>query len=217
MWLVFCLFLAQSTVTRLPEMSKEEAIAIAKETLSQERDVDEGRIQVRRADAVRWPDTRLGCPQEGETFTEIITPGYRVLLQAEGALYRVHVGGGSAVVCGGGLQTWETMKPGEVIHAEVKEEPSIPTPSNPALQQMVTQAKTDLAERLDINRGQIDLLELKEVVWPDTSLGCPRPGMAYPQVTRDGHLIRLRAGKRTYEYHSGQSRAPFLCEHPAKR
>ncbi len=217
MWLVVCLFLAQSTVAQLPEMSKEEAIEIAKETLSQERDVVEDRIQVRRADAVRWPDTRLGCPQEGETFTEVATPGYRVLLQAQGALYRVHIGGGNAVVCGGGLQALEVMKPGEVINAAVEEEPSMLTPSNPVLQQLVTQAKTDLAERLEIDQDRIDLLGLKEVVWPDTSLGCPRPGMDYPQVTREGHLIRLRAGKRIYEYHSGQGRAPFHCDQPAKR
>jgi hypothetical protein len=31
----------------------------------------------------------------------------------------------------------------------------------------------------------------------------------------DGALMRLRSGGKVYEYHSGGTRAPFLCEHPA--
>ena len=90
--------------------------------------------------------------------------------------------------------------------------PTIPTPSNPALQKMVTQAKEDLAQRLAIKVEQIELVEARAVVWPDGSLGCPRPGMVYIQVQQDGMLIRLRVGKSVYNYHSGGTRPPFLCE-----
>ena len=51
--------------------------------------------------------------------------------------------------------------------------------------------------------------------WPDASLGCPRPGKVYPQVVKEGFLIRLRLEKRVYRYHGGQGGAPFLCESPA--
>jgi len=91
----------------------------------------------------------------------------------------------------------------------------IPTPSNQSLQKLVTQAKEDLAKRLNIATDQIDLIELQSVVWPDGSLGCPQPGMGYIQVQVDGLLIRLRVGGRIYEYHSGGNRGPFLCEQPA--
>ena len=200
-----------------PQMTKDKAIEAAKTALKEESDIGDGFLVVRRANAVDWPDAGLGCPEKGKSYAQVVTPGYRVLLQVEGALYRVHVGGGNAVVCGDVLKEVGTMKPGEVINAAAEEEPSIPTPSSPALQSLVAQAKDDLAERLEVDKDPIDLLELKEVVWPDTSLGCPRPGMVYPQVTREGHLIRLRVGKRTYEYHCGQGGAPFLCERPAKR
>ncbi len=87
-----------------------------------------------------------------------------------------------------------------------------PTPLDPYLQRLALQAKEDLASRTGIAVDQIAVLEVQPVTWPDGSLGCPQPGMAYIQVTVDGLLIRLRAGDRTYEYHSGGSRAPFLCE-----
>jgi hypothetical protein len=77
-------------------------------------------------------------------------------------------------------------------------------------------ARKDLAERLTVDPETIDLLEVSEVVWPDASLGCPQPGKVYPQVTKEGHLIRLRAGKHIYSYHSGQGGASFFCESPAR-
>jgi hypothetical protein len=76
----------------------------------------------------------------------------------------------------------------------------------------VIQAKGDLAERLNIPVKEIDLFSFEEVVWPDASLGCPQPGMAYIQVPKDGALIRLSAKGQMYDYHSGGNRGVFLCE-----
>jgi hypothetical protein len=90
--------------------------------------------------------------------------------------------------------------------------PTIPTSSDLARQDLVVQAKGDLAQRLSVDVDQIDLIEARAVVWPDSSMGCPQPGVAYTQVRRDGLLIRLRVGKRIYNYHSGGNRSPFLCE-----
>jgi hypothetical protein len=87
-----------------------------------------------------------------------------------------------------------------------------PTPFDPSLQRYVLQAEEDLARRTGIAIDQMTVLEVQPVTWPDGSLGCPQPGMAYTQVTVDGLLIRLHAGGRGYEYHSGGPRAPFLCE-----
>ena len=90
--------------------------------------------------------------------------------------------------------------------------PSIPTPADAGLQSLIEKAKADLAKRLAISVDQIVLLEATSVVWPDASLGCPQPGMAYIQVPEDGLLIRLQVGDQIYPYHSGGFRDPFLCE-----
>lgn len=78
--------------------------------------------------------------------------------------------------------------------------------------EQVGQAKDDLARRLSIEVNRIELVEVQQVVWSDSSLGCPQPGMAYVQVQRDGLLIRLRVGEIVYNYHSGGGRTPFLCD-----
>ena len=92
--------------------------------------------------------------------------------------------------------------------------PGKPTSSKPYgsdIENLVIQAKEDLARRLSIPIDEIEALEAKSVVWPDASLGCPRPGMRYKQVPVDGALIRLQADGQVYEYHSGGGRGLFLC------
>lgn len=84
-------------------------------------------------------------------------------------------------------------------------------PANHPLEPLVAQAVADLARRLSIDPARIERLEAVAVTWPDGSLGCPREGMVYPQVQRDGVRIRLRANGTEYRYHGGDGRVPFLC------
>lgn len=84
-------------------------------------------------------------------------------------------------------------------------------PASGPLDSLVAQAVADLARRLSIEPSRIERLEAVAVTWPDGSLGCPREGMLYPQVLREGARIRLRANGTEYRYHSGQGRPPFLC------
>jgi hypothetical protein len=72
----------------------------------------------------------------------------------------------------------------------------------------------DLAGRLGVDPGEVRVVSVEEVTWPDGSLGCPQPGMMYPQVLTDGTRIALEAGGKRYEYHAGGPRGPFLCEDP---
>ena len=90
--------------------------------------------------------------------------------------------------------------------------PSQPASADPGLQALIEAAKVDLAQRLNILATQIDFVEAKSVVWPDSSLGCPQPGMRYKQVQEDGALIILQVQGVVYEYHIGGTRGLFLCE-----
>jgi hypothetical protein len=87
-------------------------------------------------------------------------------------------------------------------------------PFDSELEPSVQQARDDLAQRRGLAPDAIEVVEVRSVVWPDGGLGCPVPGMEYPQVQVEGLLIRLRAAGQTFDYHSGANRPPRLCEQP---
>ncbi len=204
MWLALALSVFQ--------MTKDEAGKLAMGALARHLGVGADRVQMRRATPVDWPDSSLGCPKDGESYAQVLTSGYLVTAQAEGQVYSVHVGDGRAIVCGTALRAVE----GAVSKESFEPESPIALPESEKLRELVIQARKDLAGRLSASEESIELLGIEEVVWPDASLGCPRPGKVYPQVMKDGFLIRLRLQKRVYRYHGSQGGAPFLCESPAR-
>jgi len=97
-------------------------------------------------------------------------------------------------------------------------ESEAPTPSNesddmPELETHpnVFKAKDNLATLNNISFDQIEVVLVRSMTWPDSSLGCPQPDMAYTQVQKEGMLIQLRADGFVYNYHSGENSDPFLC------
>jgi len=76
---------------------------------------------------------------------------------------------------------------------------------------VVQLAKEDLARRLDVSVSEISVISVEAVDWPDTSLGCPQPGMAYAQVITPGYLIVLGAAAQNYEYHTDEHSFVALC------
>ena len=81
-------------------------------------------------------------------------------------------------------------------------------------EKVVQRALAQLASLTQAPREAIAVVEVRERVWPDSSLGCPKPGMAYIQIPHDGHSILLEAGGRLYRFHSGPEGEPFLCDDP---
>lgn len=76
----------------------------------------------------------------------------------------------------------------------------------PEYSPVVDLAKKDLSERLKIPVEEIQLVKQEAVEWPDTSLGYPEKGMVYAQVITPGFKIILKAGDKSYEYHSDYKR-----------
>ena len=93
------------------------------------------------------------------------------------------------------------------------EEPAA-TVTAPSEESPSGQAVLDLAARLDVPVGDIEVVREKAVTWRDGSLGCPKEGMMYTQALVEGTSIVLRVGDVEYHYHSGRGRDPFYCENP---
>jgi len=81
-----------------------------------------------------------------------------------------------------------------------------------AAEPLVELSRADLACRLGIDGAKIEVLSAEEVQWPDASLGCPQPGMAYAQVQTPGFKIMLQARGQTYTYHTDEGRTAVLCQ-----
>lgn len=47
-------------------------------------------ITLVQQEATNWPDSSLGCPEEGMMYAQVITPGYRFIFTAGGRTYEVH-------------------------------------------------------------------------------------------------------------------------------
>jgi hypothetical protein len=61
-------------------------------------DVSEDAITVVSVERVDWPDACLGVSQPDVACAEVITTGYRIILEANGQKYEYHTDGGSRVL-----------------------------------------------------------------------------------------------------------------------
>jgi hypothetical protein len=73
-----------------PAETTTPAAAAAQAALAAELGVPESQITIVSAEPVEWPDACLGAATEGEMCAQVITPGYRILLEANGKQYEVH-------------------------------------------------------------------------------------------------------------------------------
>jgi hypothetical protein len=78
-------------------------------------------------------------------------------------------------------------------------------------------ARADLAKRLQVPLERVVVIAQREKTWPDSSLGCPIPGMRYTQALVDGSQLILQVDKKHYHYHAGGARSYFFCATPADK
>ena len=94
------------------------------------------------------------------------------------------------------------------------------TPISPAdlpanMQDIVNQAISALTEKLGISSDTIQVISAESVVWSDSSLGCPQPGMNYLMVLTDGYRIVLAVDGQPYYYHANQRGYGMFCDNPS--
>ena len=87
--------------------------------------------------------------------------------------------------------------------------------NTPQLQAMVQLAISEAARRTKSDASTLTVVMAEAVTWPDGSLGCPQPGMAYSQALVPGYRMRIAVGNETLEYHGSARGQPFFC--PASR
>lgn len=90
---------SQSNETVSPDPTLVKLIADARADLAGRVSAASGTISVKSAEPVEWSDTALGCPKPGIVYAQVITPGYRIVLEANGTEYDYHTDNARVELC----------------------------------------------------------------------------------------------------------------------
>jgi hypothetical protein len=73
-------------------------ITKATEDLAQRLSISTNQISLVEATEVTWPDSSLGCFQKGISSTQVLTPGYLIVLNYDNKKYEYHANNGTYVI-----------------------------------------------------------------------------------------------------------------------
>lgn len=168
-----------------PSEAVDQAVAAARDRLAEELGVAPDDLAVTVIEPVEWPDASLGCPKSGEVYAQVITPGYRIVLEVDDRDYELH--------------TDQSARRIRICELRRRSEAEV--------------AVAFLADELGVPAEDIEVLSVEMYEWPDASLGCPEPGKSYAQVVTEGYRILLRAKEEEYEVRTErEGRITVLCE-----
>ncbi len=90
----------------------------------------------------------------------------------------------------------------QIIPSEVVIIPWSPPTIEITRDQAIVAAREALSASLGVSSSQIELLSVEEVMWGNTSLGCPEPGKQYAEVIVPGFRVIFEYEGQKYEYHT---------------
>jgi len=79
---------------------------------------------------------------------------------------------------------------------------------------LLERIRADVVQRSGATRQEVVIVRDEAVVWPDGSLGCPEPGVAYLQVQIDGYWVVAQVGDMRYDYRVDAEGRFRLCTAP---
>jgi hypothetical protein len=92
-----------ATVTPIPSVVPEGTdwplpAQAARRELAESLHLSSDDVRLLSVDAVDWPDASIGCPRLGVLYVPVVTPGYRITLEAGGKNYVYHTDRGDRLV-----------------------------------------------------------------------------------------------------------------------
>jgi hypothetical protein len=195
-----------------PPAEAEQVVQLAKEDLAERLSLSPVEVRLVSVEPVDWPDTGLGCPQPGMMYAQVVTAGFRVVLEAKAEKYEYHTDTGDHIVLCQPEGAGQGAAPPVSPPPATTRQPLVGAGPPAEAEGVIRMAIEDLSGRLGLAPEAIRLVSAEAVKWSDASLGCPQPGMMYAQVITPGFRVLLEAGGKEYEYHTDQGRFVVLCE-----
>lgn len=135
-------------------------------------------------EAQDFNNSSLGCPEPDMAYQQVVTPGHRARIEAEGRRFDVRVAGGHGKIC---RNNW---RKGSTSHSG----------SEAAVSSMANLARRELAKLLDIGVPKIYILDIRPYDGKNPPTGCK------PQCAVDdescGYILGLSYDGRRYDYHA---------------
>jgi hypothetical protein len=147
----------------------------ARKALAEKLGLAPEQIEIIGTEEVEWPDPCLGVPEPDEMCAMVITPGYRVILEAEGKRYELR-----------------TDLTGETVRMER---------SNPA-ESAIEAAIQALSARFNIDISAIEVMLVLEEMFPNACLGLADEDEMCAEVIVEGWIIELMTNGQTYIVHT---------------
>ena len=79
--------------------SARKLVELARQDLAGKLSLNPEAIELVKAEKVLWRDSSLGCPEPNKVYLQVITPGYRIVLRAQGKTFEYHTDNKRVVLC----------------------------------------------------------------------------------------------------------------------
>ena len=167
------------------------AIERAVQHLAMRLGIEPNAVYVGAVEERTWQSAALGLELPNERYAQVQTPGYRLVLEAQGTLYDYHTDMTAQVKPAGLVEPGAAPDGGEG-GGQAERPPSVDA------------AISDLSGRVNMEPDGITVADVEQVQWPSSAMGLPEPGMMYTQAVVPGYRITLQAKGRTFAYHAGE-------------
>jgi hypothetical protein len=152
--------------------------------------VDPADIRLLSLDEFTWRDESWGCSAryDGGYTDSAFAPGYRIVFSTGQRVYVYHTDRRETFfICED--RVWLALE-------------GDPIPLDPIEASMVELCARDAAKHVNTPETEMPLVSLMAIEWPDSSVGCPKPGADYAEVPTPGYRMVFRAGEETLIYHT---------------
>jgi hypothetical protein len=199
---------ASATLVSIATVTSENLIAIFEsnvtpdanlttqifDDLANELGLNRNRIQLVLVEVDKWSRRTLGCDILSTVPISVIADdpdrevnGFRYVLLVGNTLYEYHTEGAERFLPCPELQ----QATGELLIT-----------IDPIAEDILRLVQGRVANELDLSTRHVQLVDIRAVTWPDTSLGCPKSEQNYTKVGIEGYRIVVSAGETEYIFHS---------------
>ena len=137
----------------------EETRNLIARTMHQKLNIIEKDIQYIEVNKVEWPSSALGCAVKGHYYLPVITPGYRVEIEADGKFYTLHTSNSKAILC-------DLAKP---LKTSNNKQPSLELTRKISAIQL---SRVSLLKQYSKKSGAVKLLNVVEQNWQQIQQRC---------------------------------------------